>query len=166
GLRPARLVGRAVALVDHHDGGQGPRWDPHPRLALPRRLRRLHVEERGRRTRRPPVPARPTSSHPHDRAVYAEPRLPRVHRRRRRTDDRRALSESQTLGAAARARGGRCPRRADPRRRVGEPPTRRHRSLARKRSMTPLRRDWLAERDFTLVLGAGFFGFFAHTGLL
>lgn len=32
--------------------------------------------------------------------------------------------------------------------------------------MTPLRRDWLAERDFTLVLGAGFFGFFAHTGLL
>lgn len=32
--------------------------------------------------------------------------------------------------------------------------------------MTQLRRDWLAERDFTLVLGAGFFGFFAHTGLL
>jgi len=27
-------------------------------------------------------------------------------------------------------------------------------------------RDWLAERPFTLVLSAGFFGFFAHTGLL
>ncbi len=27
-------------------------------------------------------------------------------------------------------------------------------------------RDWLADRPFTLVLSAGFFGFFAHTGLL
>jgi NTE family protein len=27
-------------------------------------------------------------------------------------------------------------------------------------------RDWLAERPFTLVLSAGFFGFFSHTGLL
>jgi NTE family protein len=27
-------------------------------------------------------------------------------------------------------------------------------------------RDWLAERPFTLCLSAGFFGFFAHTGLL
>ena len=27
-------------------------------------------------------------------------------------------------------------------------------------------RDWLAERPFTLALSAGFFGFFAHTGLL
>ena len=29
-----------------------------------------------------------------------------------------------------------------------------------------LRRDWLAERPFTLALSAGFFGFFSHTGLL
>jgi NTE family protein len=29
-----------------------------------------------------------------------------------------------------------------------------------------LRREWLAERPFTLVLSAGFFGFFSHTGLL
>lgn len=28
------------------------------------------------------------------------------------------------------------------------------------------RRDWLAEEPFTLNLGAGFFGFFSHTGLL
>lgn len=28
------------------------------------------------------------------------------------------------------------------------------------------RRDWLAEQPFTLLLGAGFFGFFSHTGLL
>lgn len=28
------------------------------------------------------------------------------------------------------------------------------------------RRDWLAEGPFTLALGAGFFGFFAHTGVL
>ncbi|HRI07005.1 MAG TPA: patatin-like phospholipase family protein [Nannocystaceae bacterium] len=30
----------------------------------------------------------------------------------------------------------------------------------------PTHRDWLAERPFTLALSAGFFGFFAHTGLL
>ncbi len=29
-----------------------------------------------------------------------------------------------------------------------------------------LHREWLAERPFTLVLSAGFFGFFSHTGLL
>jgi NTE family protein len=28
------------------------------------------------------------------------------------------------------------------------------------------RRDWLSEEPFTLLLGAGFFGFFAHTGCL
>ncbi|MCA9636687.1 MAG: patatin-like phospholipase family protein, partial [Myxococcales bacterium] len=27
-------------------------------------------------------------------------------------------------------------------------------------------REWLGERPFTLVLSAGFFGFFAHTGVL
>lgn len=32
--------------------------------------------------------------------------------------------------------------------------------------MTLTRREWLAQGDFTLVLSAGFFGFFAHTGLL
>lgn len=32
--------------------------------------------------------------------------------------------------------------------------------------MTPTGAAWLAEDDFTLVLGAGFFGFFAHVGLL
>jgi NTE family protein len=31
---------------------------------------------------------------------------------------------------------------------------------------TMRRRDWLAEEPFTLLLGAGFFGFFAHTGFL
>lgn len=32
--------------------------------------------------------------------------------------------------------------------------------------MTRTRAQWLADEPFTLALGAGFFGFFAHTGLL
>ena len=32
--------------------------------------------------------------------------------------------------------------------------------------MAPARAEWLAATPFTLVLSAGFFGFFAHTGLL
>src|SRR5690606_10394272 len=33
-------------------------------------------------------------------------------------------------------------------------------------SMTRTRAQWLADEPFTLALGAGFFGFFAQTGLL
>ena len=31
---------------------------------------------------------------------------------------------------------------------------------------SPSNRDWLASQPFTLALSAGFFGFFAHTGVL
>ena len=37
---------------------------------------------------------------------------------------------------------------------------------ARRPKSPPTLREWLRERPFSLALSSGFFGFFAHTGLV